>query len=55
VKRAHAHTNVPEVNDDSVVHTLRLLHPKLEYQLNLAKRVHIAEALKVCGTLDHVV
>uniref|UniRef100_A0A914XKW5 Bardet-Biedl syndrome 7 n=1 Tax=Plectus sambesii TaxID=2011161 RepID=A0A914XKW5_9BILA len=35
-----------DINDDSVAHTLQLLHPKLEYQLNLAKKVHLAEALK---------
>ena len=36
-----------EPNDESVAHTLRTLHPKLEYQMNLAKKVHLAIALKV--------
>lgn len=36
-----------DISDDSVAHVLRLIHPKLEYQLNLAKKVHLAEALKV--------
>jgi Bardet-Biedl syndrome 7 protein len=34
------------VNDDSVLHTLELLHPKLEAQLLLAKQVALIEPLK---------
>ncbi|XP_030643563.1 BBSome complex member BBS7 [Chanos chanos] len=35
-----------EVNEDSVNHTLRMIHPKLEYQLLLAKKVQLIDALK---------
>ncbi|XP_067943832.1 Bardet-Biedl syndrome 7 protein homolog isoform X2 [Watersipora subatra] len=35
-----------DLNDDSIEHTLRLIHPKLEYQLLLAKKVQLIEALK---------
>ncbi|KTG31528.1 hypothetical protein cypCar_00003754, partial [Cyprinus carpio] len=35
-----------EVNEDSVSHTLRMIHPKLEYQLILAKKVQLIDALK---------
>ncbi|KAF6035121.1 BBS7 [Bugula neritina] len=35
-----------DVNDLSVEHTLTLLHPKLEYQLLLAKKVQLIDALK---------
>lgn len=38
----------PELSEESVVHTLNLIHPKLEYQLLLAKRVQLIEGLKVC-------
>lgn len=38
---------ISDINDESVLHTLQLLHPKLDYQLSLAKKVHLAEALKV--------
>ena len=34
-------------NDKSIEHTLRLIHPKLEYQLLLAKKVQLIDALKV--------
>ena len=34
------------INDESVPYTLQLIHPKLDYQLLLAKRVHIIEALQ---------
>nr|CAD7452511.1 unnamed protein product [Timema tahoe] len=34
------------VNDDSIPHTLKLLHPKLEAQLELAKKITLLEALK---------
>jgi Bardet-Biedl syndrome 7 protein len=37
------------ISDESATHTLRLLHPKLEYQLLLAKKVQLIDALKVCG------
>ena len=36
-----------EINDDSIPHTLSLIHPRLEYQLLLAKKVQLIEALKV--------
>ncbi|RXN26856.1 Bardet-Biedl syndrome 7 [Labeo rohita] len=35
-----------EVNEDSVSHTLQMIHPKLEYQLILAKKVQLIDALK---------
>ncbi|PWA18628.1 hypothetical protein CCH79_00005567, partial [Gambusia affinis] len=35
-----------DINDDSVSHTLRMIHPKLEYQLLLAKKVQLIDALK---------
>ncbi|XP_045441970.1 Bardet-Biedl syndrome 7 protein isoform X2 [Pipistrellus kuhlii] len=35
-----------EINEMSVKHTLELIHPKLEYQLLLAKKVHLIDALK---------
>ena len=35
-----------DVNDESVIHTLHLLHPKLESQLLLAKQVALIEPLK---------
>uniref|UniRef100_T1IN54 Bardet-Biedl syndrome 7 protein homolog n=1 Tax=Strigamia maritima TaxID=126957 RepID=T1IN54_STRMM len=35
-----------DVNDESIPHTLHLIHPKLEYQLNLAKKVRLIDALK---------
>ncbi|XP_013079429.2 Bardet-Biedl syndrome 7 protein homolog isoform X1 [Biomphalaria glabrata] len=35
-----------DINDDSVTHTLRLIHPKLEEQLLLAKKVQLIDALK---------
>ncbi|XP_027010318.1 Bardet-Biedl syndrome 7 protein isoform X1 [Tachysurus fulvidraco] len=35
-----------EVNEDSVSHTLKMIHPKLECQLLLAKKVQLIEALK---------
>ena len=35
-----------DVNDDSVIHALKLLYPKLENQLLLAKQVALIEALK---------
>ena len=34
------------MNDESVIHTLELLHPKLEAQLLLAKQVALIEPLK---------
>lgn len=36
-----------DLSEDSVVHTLNLIHPKLDYQLLLAKKVQLIEALKV--------
>ena len=35
-----------DVNDESVMHTLHLLHPKLESQLLLAKQVALIGPLK---------
>ncbi|XP_077518922.1 BBSome complex member BBS7-like [Amblyomma americanum] len=35
-----------DINDDSITHTLRMIHPKLEHQLILAKKVQLVEALK---------
>ena len=35
-----------DVNDESVMHTLHLLHPKLESQLLLAKQVALINPLK---------
>ncbi|XP_062331811.1 Bardet-Biedl syndrome 7 protein [Osmerus eperlanus] len=35
-----------DVNEESVSHTLRMIHPKLEYQLLLAKKVQLIDALK---------
>lgn len=36
-----------ELNESSVEHTITLLHPKLEHQLLLAKKVQLIDALKV--------
>jgi len=36
-----------DVEDSSVPHILRLIHPKLEYQLQLAKKMELLDALKV--------
>jgi len=38
---------LPDVNDASIPYTLNLIHPKLEYQLLLAKKVQLIDALKV--------
>ena len=38
-----------DVEDSSVPHILKLIHPKLEYQLQLAKKMELLEALKVCS------
>ncbi|GFQ74386.1 bardet-Biedl syndrome 7 protein homolog [Trichonephila clavata] len=35
-----------DINDESVPHMLRFIHPKLEYQLLLAKKVQVIDALK---------
>eukprot|EP00118_Oscarella_pearsei_P011995 m.84946 g.84946 ORF g.84946 m.84946 type:complete len:230 (+) comp36418_c0_seq15:2058-2747(+) len=35
-----------DIQDESVTHTLKLLHPKLEHQLLLAKKVQLIDALK---------
>lgn len=40
------------MNDESVIHTLHLLHPKLEAQLRLSKQVAILEALRELETYD---
>ena len=44
-KRINLNMDV-DVNDESVIHTLELLHPKLEAQLMLAKQVALIEPLK---------
>uniref|UniRef100_A0A671W8M7 Bardet-Biedl syndrome 7 protein homolog n=1 Tax=Sparus aurata TaxID=8175 RepID=A0A671W8M7_SPAAU len=35
-----------DIDDDSVSHTLKMIHPKLEYQLLLARKVQLIDALK---------
>ncbi|CAL9706501.1 unnamed protein product [Knipowitschia caucasica] len=35
-----------DINDESVSHTLQMIHPKLEYQLTLARKVQLIDALK---------
>ncbi|EDO41699.1 predicted protein, partial [Nematostella vectensis] len=35
-----------DLSEESVVHTLNMIHPKLEYQLLLAKKVQLIDALK---------
>ncbi|XP_048774154.1 Bardet-Biedl syndrome 7 protein homolog isoform X3 [Ostrea edulis] len=35
-----------EINEDSIPYTLNLIHPKLEYQLLLAKKVQLIDGLK---------
>ncbi|KAK6172249.1 hypothetical protein SNE40_015952 [Patella caerulea] len=35
-----------DINENSIPHTLGLIHPKLEYQLLLAKKVQLIDALK---------
>lgn len=35
-----------DINEESIAHTLNLIHPKLEYQLLLAKKVQVIDALK---------
>ncbi|XP_064637282.1 Bardet-Biedl syndrome 7 protein homolog isoform X2 [Lineus longissimus] len=35
-----------DINEESIPHTLQLIHPKLEYQLLLAKKVQLIDALK---------
>lgn len=42
---------LPDISDDSVSHTLQMIHPKLEYQLLLARKVQLIDALKVSGVL----
>lgn len=43
----HLLVGVLDVNEESVRHTLKLIHPKLEYQQLLAKKVHLIDALRV--------
>ncbi|XP_044219978.1 Bardet-Biedl syndrome 7 protein isoform X1 [Thunnus albacares] len=41
------HLNIlHDISDDSVSHTLKMIHPKLEYQLLLARKVQLIDALK---------
>lgn len=35
-----------DINEESVSHTLRMIHPKLEHQLMLARKVQLIDALK---------
>ncbi|XP_075472148.1 BBSome complex member BBS7 [Ascaphus truei] len=35
-----------DINEESVGHTLKMIHPKLEYQLLLAKKVQLIDSLK---------
>ncbi|KAJ8262423.1 hypothetical protein GJAV_G00166310 [Gymnothorax javanicus] len=35
-----------DISEESVSHTLKMIHPKLEYQLLLAKKVQLIDALK---------
>ncbi|XP_075056418.1 BBSome complex member BBS7 isoform X2 [Mixophyes fleayi] len=35
-----------DISEESVGHTLKMIHPKLDYQLLLAKKVHLIDALK---------
>lgn len=42
----------PDISDDSVNHTLKMIHPKLEYQLLLARKVQLIDALKVSGAVS---
>ncbi|TKR78108.1 hypothetical protein L596_018968 [Steinernema carpocapsae] len=35
-----------EVNDDSIIHCLKIFHPKMEYLFNLRRKLELAEALK---------
>ncbi|CAH1777872.1 unnamed protein product [Owenia fusiformis] len=44
-KKIHLNINY-EINDASIPYTLQLIHPKLEYQLLLAKKVQLIDALK---------
>lgn len=44
----------PDINDDSVNHTLKMIHPKLEYQLLLARKVQLIDALKVSVLINVV-
>jgi Bardet-Biedl syndrome 7 protein len=44
--------SITDVSDASVVHTLQLLHPKLEAQLALSKQVALLEALRELETHD---
>ena len=41
------HVYFSDVNEDSIPYTLNLIHPKLEYQLLLAKKVQLIDGLKV--------
>ena len=36
-----------DLSEESVIHVLNLIHPKLEYQLLLAKKVQLIDTLKV--------
>lgn len=56
-KNINVHVYFPDISDDSVSHTLRMIHPKLEYQLLLARKVQLVDALKVsifCRYFRHI-
>jgi len=36
-----------DVNENSISHTLHLLHPKMDYQFLLVKKVNLLDALQV--------
>ena len=36
-----------DVRDETVANVLRLLHPKLDYTIGLARKVELVEALRV--------
>ena len=44
-KKVTLNVNV-DTNDSSVAHVLRLIHPKMEYQIMLAKKVQLIDGLK---------
>ncbi|XP_014678211.1 PREDICTED: Bardet-Biedl syndrome 7 protein homolog [Priapulus caudatus] len=50
-RKIHLEINY-EVSDDSVSHVLATIHPKLEHQLALAKKVRLVEALRELAAHD---
>ncbi|XP_073459570.1 BBSome complex member BBS7 isoform X1 [Aquarana catesbeiana] len=45
-RKINLNISYADISEESVGHTLRMIHPKLEYQLLLAKKVHLIDALK---------